>query len=167
MGLLTVTILLGACGDAGDDGDAGRDDDIVWLLPEYVPDGWTLHLATERVDPVPDYTVSWAPMALAGRDRAEATTAPDTGARLFLNVGARAYAQGLEGDLAPDATSGPVEREGDVLRLDFTMSGSPVSVGGREVTESQLRRFAESLGRHDHADWREDIGERLLVDGPS
>jgi hypothetical protein len=164
VGLLTVTALLGACGD---DGDTGRGDDIVWLLPEYVPGGWTLHIATERVDPVPDYTVSWAPIALAGRDRAEAAAAPDTGPQLFINVGARAYAQYFEDDVAPDAASAAIERHGDLLRLDFTMSGIPVSVSGREVTENQLRRFAESLGRHDHADWRDDLGERLLVDRPS
>jgi hypothetical protein len=161
---VTVAALLGACGD---NDEAARDDDIVWVLPADVPDGWTLHVATERVDPVPDYTVSWAPIAIAGRDRAEAMAAPDTGPRLFINVGARVYAQNFEVDLAEDAESALVERDGEVFRLDFEMSGSPVSVGGREVTENQLRRFAESLGRLDHAEWREDLGERLLVDRPS
>ena len=114
---------------------------------------------------VADYTVSWGPTELAGEDRAAATHAPDHGPTIFINVGARFYGQvddGRSGTRRParsvvTATS---------LQLQLLVSGSPLSVSGRGVTEDELRAFAVSLAELDRDAWRREPGERLLVDEP-
>jgi hypothetical protein len=96
---------------------------------------------------------------MAGRNRAEVRL---VGAHIWINVAARAYAlpYGLFIEPLPsDVDDATVQREegSEVLNLDFEMSGSLVSVGGQDVTEDELRRFARSLRRHDYDEWRENL----------
>lgn len=149
------------------DAAPARDHDVAYLLPSELPEGFALRLATERTDPFTDYTVSWAPAAVVGRNREEASAAPDVGATLILNVGARYYLSYSEiggVELAAGSDSAELMRDGEVMRLDFTRAGIPVTVAGREVSEEQLRAFAPSLEELDRDEWREQLGDRLLVD---
>jgi hypothetical protein len=52
------------------------------------------------------------------------------------------------------------------LRLEFLMSGAPISVSGRAVTEEELREFAAGLVQLDREAWRRGLGDRLLIDAP-
>lgn len=147
------------------DAPGTTDTDIVYLLPDEIPSGWTLRLATERTGPPPDYTMSWAPIGIAGKDRAEASDAPDEGPRLWINVGPRVYLPET-GPTPPDAAGAVMSREGNLLHLRFVMSGILVKVGSQDATEDEIRRFAVSLQQHGHDEWREALGERLLIDRP-
>jgi hypothetical protein len=119
--------------------------------------------ATGSTDDLADYTVSWVPSEMAGEDRAAAVDAPDEGPTIFINVGARFYGQIAA--LGPgDAVTAPISRDGELLRLEFLMSGAPISVSGRAVTEEELRDFAASLVELDRDAWRRGLGDRLLID---
>lgn len=120
-----------------------------------------------ELDRHPDYTVSWAPEALAGVDRDDAVAGVDEGPTLFLNVGARSYRSLFPDDLATDISAADATHDGDVLSLDFELTGIPVSVGGRGVTEDELAAFAMSLRDTDHDRWRAELSDRLFVDDPS
>jgi hypothetical protein len=112
---------------------------------------------------VSDYTVSWVPTEFVGTDRNAGVSARDVAPQISINVGARFYGQA--GHIAAgDAADAPITRDGELLTLEFTISGSPVTVSGRAVSEAELRAFATSLLAHDHEEWRRLLGDRLLVD---
>lgn len=114
-------------------------------------------------DDVADYTVSWVPRELAGDDRAEAMEQADDGPTIFINVGARFYGQGNDSD-AVDPMTAEITHDGELLHLAVLMSGSPISVSGRAVSEDELRALAASLVPLDREVWRAQLGDRLLVD---
>jgi hypothetical protein len=113
---------------------------------------------------VADYSVSWVPQELAGANRTEAVEAPDEGPLLFVNVGAAFYAQ--TSTASTDPSSAPISKEGALLRIEFLVDGSIVTVSGRQVSEDALRAVATSLRTYDRSEWRALLGDRLLVDEP-
>ena len=147
--------------------DLARTGGFDFALPPSVFDAGFAPMGSSpgSTDDVSDYTVSWAPEALVGEDREAAVDAPDDGPRIYLNVGARFYAQIGEAPDA-DANSAAVVEDGDTLGLEFLLSGTRIAIGGRAVSEEQLRAFASSLEERDHEAWRSELGERLLVDEP-
>jgi hypothetical protein len=161
---LLISISLSGCDSESANEAAG---DIVYVLPSNLPDGWTLHVATERPGPPASYTVSWTPEELAGATRDEAINLPDQGPTLFINVGSPFYVDRYEReipDLAGDAQEAAVTREGEILEMHLLVDGSIVTVGARDVDENVMRSFATSLETYPRDEWRTTLGERLLVD---
>ncbi len=147
--------------------ELAKDADFDFAVPPSAIDAGFAPLgsAAGSTEDVADYTVSWGPAELAGNDRAAATDAPDDGPTIFINVGARFYGQMGDGQ-SGDAATAPIRRDGDLLQLQLLVSGSPLTVSGRGVTEEELRAFAVSLVELDRDAWRRELGERLLVDEP-
>jgi hypothetical protein len=116
-------------------------------------------------DDAADYSVSWAPQGLAGANRAEAIKQPDEGPLLFINVGSRFYAQSKTIS-STDASTAAISKENGLLRMEFLINGSHVQVSGRQVDEEAVRELATSLRTYGHSEWRDRLGDRLLVDEP-
>lgn len=179
LALVTCTVALG-CADGGtaEPEREGSDyDAIIHVLPEALPDDWTLGHATERLEwargqnderiPVSDYTIVFRPRPDAGAARENSTS--NDGTSIALNLGSRYYstlyveALGLElrdppalADASPHMADGRAE-------LEFTIGCCVVRIAG-DITETELRRVAESIVRLDHDTWRDRLGDRLLVD---
>lgn len=187
-GLGLATLALGAMVPTLGCSGGGVDDvtHIDYLLPEELPEGWTLRVATERpgrpeedwvdgepyFDDVADYTISWAPASQVGTSRRASVDLPEPDPRLYLNVGAGfflpVWEQGHEGrDLPASIDDAIVEQDADgELSLDFSRDGVLVKVGGHGVEEAVLRDLAKSLRAMPRDAWRERLGDRLLVDEP-
>jgi hypothetical protein len=141
-------------------------DEIVYLEAGWLPEGWTVGHATERVGPPVDYTLVWRPAVDAGADRS-ASTGDDTGPIVYANVGAAAYhgPQTYEALAALDLESAQVVEDDGALSLDFHLGCCLVALGARGVDAETLRRIAEDIGTVDRERWADDLGARLLVDG--
>jgi hypothetical protein len=169
-GAILMAGALAACGNGRKAGvNLG---DITYVLPEHLPAGWTLKIATERPGGgstpsyVSDYTVSWVPADLAGASRSAAIALPDTGLTIFINVGSPSYAPSFT-NVSANPADAPITSQDGLLEMRFLMSGSVVRLNGRDVDEAMMRMVADSLRAYHRADWRAKLGERLLVDQSS
>jgi hypothetical protein len=165
--------------DDSTDPDLGA---IVHLLPDHLPEGWTVGHATERIEnvelsdgttlEVSDYTVVWRPIDDAGSSRDDSTDLGDGNPEIFLNLGSPYYSSALwlpESDL-DELTRGPTLDAAEVteadgyLHLEWVAECCGARLTGRGVSADELRLVAESLHPVPRADWRAAYGDRLLVD---
>ncbi len=147
--------------------DAGRPkaDEIVYVEATWLPEGWTVGHATERVGPPADYTLVWRPAAGAGASRSD-STGNDSGSRIWANVGAAAYhgPQTYSVLKTLDLEGVDVAVEDGYLSLDFHLGCCVVALGGEGVEAGMLTRMAEGLRGAPRDDWTTGLGDRLLID---
>jgi hypothetical protein len=179
LALSTCTVALG-CTDGGTT-EAEREgsdyDAIIHVLPEALPDDWTVGHATERLEwahglngeriPVSDYTIVFRPRSDAGVARGDSTS--NDGASIGINSGSRYYTTlylelfGHEPLDPPELADASPHMADGRAELEFTIGCCVVHIAG-EVTETELRRVAESIIVLDHDTWRDRLGGRLHVD---
>lgn len=168
-----LSISVTELGDAPDDallsraaGELGDSADLDFEIPEPLRKAGFESVGGAPLGPrdVTDYTIVWRPRDLIGADRA-AGAAQKTGPVLSINVGGRFYGQARK--LQSDPRSAPLERKEGRLRLEFTVDGSPVTVGAEEIDEEAMRAAATSLRTLGVEAWRKRLGPRLLLDPPS
>jgi hypothetical protein len=155
--------------------------DAVYVLPTEIPSGWTVGVATQRIElgELPDgevvefgdYTVSWVLEENAGRDRDNVN---DNGPVSWINVGSRYYEDfywpAILGETASTPPIGaygestPLTREGDSVELTFRVECCLVQLGANGVDDSVVRRIAKSMTALDLDEWQSELGDRLLVD---
>ena len=181
---LVALLLVAGCGERSGTAEEQQwsIEDTVYVLPADVPPGWTLGVATQRLEQgevpggdvvrVEDYTIRWVLEENAGRDRSDVD---DDGPSFWINVGSRYYEDVYlpafaedSASLTPsvgeysDATS--IVRDGDISELEFRVECCLVWLGATEVSDDVLRSIAESMTPLDLEEWRSVLGARLLVD---
>lgn len=177
---LLLAIMCAACAnDAAQMEQSAQD--AVYVLPTEIPSGWTVGVATQRIErgELPDgevvefgdYTVSWVLEENAGRDRDNVT---DNGPAFWINVGSRYYEDvywpailGETSSTPPIGAYGestPLTREGDSVELTFRVECCLVQLGANGVDDSVVRRIAKSMTALDLDEWQSELGDRLLVD---
>lgn len=140
--------------------------DIVYVIPEWLPDGWTAGHATLRVGPPEDYTAVWRPAELTGTSRSDSTEAD--GQSVWVNVGAAAYSQSSSPEELDSMGFGledaEVEEFDGYRILEFRVGCCVVSLGTDHLEAAGLRRIAEGVRAVDRGDWDAHWGRRLLID---
>lgn len=178
---LTVALVCGACSDDTTEPEWSTDD-AVFVLPQPVPDGWTLGVATQRIEDEElstgetvrfgDYTVGWVREEFAGRDRSDVRS---EGPRFWINSGSRFYEDvywpAIAGGSVTSSESTdeysavtPIGREGDISSLVFRVDCCLVSLGATGISDEMLRSIAASVVGLDLDEWQSELGDRLLVD---
>ena len=159
-------------------------EDVVHVLPDYLPDGWALGSATERIGTaegltgkaieISDYTVVWLPDELVGTTRDEAREAileTDNDPSIFINVGSRYYediyllAFGAPlGEVGGYDENTPLMSEDHINEPTFRVECCVVILQAIGVDEHELRRVAAGMFATDRQSWRAQLGDRLLLD---
>lgn len=188
---ILIALVAAGCGSEARTGPAALDalegtleeDDVVHALPSYLPPGWELGHANERIGitlgprsqvyEVTDYTVVWLPSHLAGNSR-EDSTAEDDDPQIYLISGSGYYEEVMPGDAAratrdadvddyDDDTPFVVQDSGHAV-LTFRIDGRIANLYAFGIDEQELRMVADSLETMDRQAWRERLGDRLLIE---
>ena len=157
-------------------------EDAVYVLPAEIPAGWTLGVATQRVEQgeIPggvvvgfgDYTILWVPQENAGRDRSNVDR---DGPAFWINVGSRYYEDVYWPAFSDDSASStlligeysnatPIARDGDIAELVFRVDCCLVRLDARGISDDVVGSIAASMTALELDDWRSELGTRLLVD---